>query len=69
METTDVSFSATHDDVKAVGDNTVQLCGEEFGPTFTLCPDEILNFCICYNFDIAIVPDTYVITTQFQPGT
>lgn len=50
--TTDVTFSATYDDVKAVGDNTVQLCGEEFGPTFTMSPDEILNFRICYTFDL-----------------
>lgn len=34
---------------------------------YTLEPNEILYFNLCYKFDIAIIPGTYYITTQFQP--
>ena len=41
----------------------------ELTSPFTLQPGEAIDFQIYHDFDIEIIPGTYIITTQFQPGT
>ena len=42
---------------------------ETLSSPFTLPSGELWNIKICYIFNIAIMPGTYTITTEFQPAT
>ena len=50
---------------EAVLDNGDYKKGELLEPPFTVSDGETLHFYICYNTDIALKPDTYVLETQF----
>lgn len=66
------------DESYATVDLTLELeceeCGDCIGipimeDAFELCPDETIQFLICYDFDMLIIPDTYIITTELVPAT
>lgn len=66
--TTENTFKATYDSVKATGSSEEILYGEEF-IDLTLDVAERIDFSTRYAFDVDIEPDSYTITTEVIPVT